>query len=103
MVYLFIDKANQSNEDYFIGDVPPIKLVETRNIYNMKLLTKESLKRANFDSQKKSKDNSNVITDIYFVTGRINCIKNSVTDTASRIIIFFWKNDMLYELQALTI
>ena len=75
MVYLFIDKANQSNEDYFIGDVPPIKLVETRNIYNMKLLTKESLKRANFDSQKKSKDNSNVITDIYFVTGESIALK----------------------------
>ena len=69
----------------------------------MKLLTKESLKRANFDSQKKSKDNSNVITDIYSVTGRINCIKNSVTDIASRIIIFFGKmiccmNDKGYHL-----
>ena len=63
----------------------------------MKLLSKDSLKRADCDSQKHIEDISNVITDINSVTAISNCVTNSVADIANHIIVFFFEEDILYE------
>ena len=55
----------------------------------MKLLTKDSSKRANGNSQKDTEDISNVITDIDSVTTMNNCVNNAITDMTNHVVIFF--------------
>ena len=56
LVYLFLNKADPSNEGCFVVNVPPTKLVGTLNYFYMKLLTKDISKRANCNTQKEIKD-----------------------------------------------
>ena len=67
----------------------------------MKLLTKDSSKRANGNSQKDTEDISNVITDIDSVTTMNNCVNNAITDMTNHVVIFFFfflENDVLLSL-----
>lgn len=59
----------------------------------MKLLTKDSSKRANCDTQKDIEDITNVTIDINSVKAMYNCIKNSITNMTTDVIKCFWKND----------
>ena len=61
----------------------------------MKLLIKDSLKGAKWDTQKNVEDITNVITDFDFATATNYCVNNSVTDMTYGAIKTFWKNDCL--------